>query len=193
MTGRSVRLFGRLLAAAMLAMATNARADISLFGSYWDNIARAAASNDAGKVRQLIGSGSNPNNDVDDNGRTGLHIAAINGNLQIAAILIKAKMHLEVRDPLGNTPLHLAADRNHPEVVKLLLDVGAVADAENRNGMTPLMIAARNGNIEIVQALLAKGASAKKTDFTGRDALSWAADSRKPGVVQALQRAAPRR
>jgi ankyrin repeat protein len=191
MTNRLARLLSA--AALVLLVAPNARADISLFGSYWDNIARAANINDAAKVRQLVGSGSNPNNDVDDSGRTGLHIAAINGNLQIAAILIKAQAHLDVKDPLRNTPLHLAADRNQIEMAKLLLDAGAPVDPENKNGMTPLMIAASRGNIEVVQALLAKGASARKTDFTGRDALSWAAESHRPGVVQALQRAAAKR
>ncbi len=180
-------------ALALLLLAASARGDISLFGAYWDNIARATAISDAAKVRQLVTGGSNPNNDVDDNGRTGLHIAALNGNMQIAAILIKAQVHLDVRDPLGNTPLHLAVERNHPEMAKLLLDVGAPPDAENRNGMTPLMLAASKGNVEIVQALLAKGANPRKTDFTGRDALSWASDSHKAVVVQALQRAAAKR
>ena len=187
-----LRLFAGA-ALALFAMTAAARADISLFGSYWDNIARAAAANDAAKVRQLVGGGNNPNNDVDDNGRTGLHIAAINGNLQIAAILIKASARLDVRDRLGNTPLHLAADRGQVEVATLLLDAGAPPDPENRNGMTALMSAASRGNVEIVQALLAKGANARKTDFTGRDALSWATESRRSAVVQVLQRAAAKR
>ena len=177
----------------LLVAAAGAKADTNLFGSYWDNIARAAAANDAVKVRQLAGGGNNPNNDVDDNGRTGLHIAAINGNLQITAILIKASARLDVRDRLGNTPLHLAADRSQFEVAKLLLDAGAPPDAENKNGMTPLMTAASRGNLDLVQALLAKGANARKTDFTGRDALSWATESRRPAVVQVLQRAAAKR
>ena len=190
-TGPAPRLTRLLGAAALVLLVTaaSARADLSLFGSYWENVARATALNDASKVRQLVGGGGGNPNDVDDNGRTGLHIAAINGNLQIAAILIKAKAHLDVKDPLGNAPLHLAAERNQIEMARLLLDVGAAVDPDNRNGMTPLMIAAGRGNIEIVQMLLAKGANARKTDFTGRDALGWATDSHRPGVVHVLQRA----
>jgi uncharacterized protein len=198
MTGRSAqclaRLLGRFLAGAMVVLlaAATARADLALFGSYWDNVARAAAQNDAFKVRQLVGSGTNPNQ-VDDDGRTGLQIAAINGNLQIAAILLKASAHLDLKDKLGNTALHYAADRNQVPMAQLLLDVGAAVDPDNKNGMTPLMIAASRGNIEIIQALLAKGAKVAKTDFTGRDALSWASEGRRPAVVQALQRAAAKR
>lgn len=191
MTPRSVRLLGGA-ALALLLSAANASADLSLFGSYWDNVARMATENDASKVRQLVGGGSDPNQ-VDGNGRTGLQIAAINGNLQIAAILIKANAHLDLKDPLGNTALHYATDRNHVEMAQLLLDLGAAVDPQNRNGMTPLTIAASRGNMTMVQALLAKGANPRKTDFTGRDAVSWAADSRRPAVVQALRRAAAKR
>ena len=162
MTGRSAwlsvwcpgQLPGLLLGAVLvlLVAAGSADAELSLFGSYWDNVARATTQNDALKVRQLIGAGNNPN-EVDDDGRTGLQIAAINGNLQIAAILIKASAHLDLKDKLGNTALHYAVDRDRIEVVQLLLDVGAAVDPDNKNGMTPLMIAASRGKMDLVQAL----------------------------------------
>jgi uncharacterized protein len=183
---RSALFMGVGVAAVLLAPA-GVRADMALFSSYWDNVARAVAANDAAKVRQMLAD-HNPNQ-VDDEGRTGLLIAATNGNMQIAAILIKAGANLGLKDRLGNTPLHLAVDRNQVEMAQLLIDVGAALDVDNRNGMTPLMIAASRGNAAIVQALLAKGANVRKTDFTGRDALSWANDSRRPAVVQLLQRA----
>ena len=191
MTRRIVSLLG-IAGLALLLAAGNSRAQFNLFDSYYDNVARAAAQSDAGKVRRLVGSGSSPN-ETDEQTRTGLHVAAINGNLQITAILIKAGAKIDVTDKLGNTPLHYAADRNQAEVAKLLLDVGAVADPVNRNGMTPLMIAASRGDLEIVNALLAKGANPRKTDFTGRDAVGWASDSHRPLVVQTLQRAATKR
>ena len=184
---RPIALFALIAIAAVIGP-PRGQADINLFGEYWENLARAAAQNDAARVRLLVESGTNPNQ-ADDQSRTALHYAAMNGNLQITAILIKAKAKLDPKDKLGNTPLHLAADRSQAEVVQLLLDVGVPIDAENKSGMTPLMIAASRGNIEIVQALLAKGASVTKTDFTGRDAAGWAAESRRPAVVQAIKRA----
>jgi ankyrin repeat protein len=183
MTAPGNRTLLRLFCGAALLLllsAANARAA--------DNVAEAAAHNDATQVLKLLGSGSSPN-EIDDNGRTGLETTAINGNLQIAAILIKARAHLDLKDKLGNTALHYAADRDHAEMAQLLLDVGAAVDPENKIGMTPLMIAASHGNAAIVQALLAKGADIRKTDYTGRDALSLAADSHRPAVVQMLQRA----
>jgi ankyrin repeat protein len=190
MTPRIVCLAAAAL--ALVVVATPARAELALFGGYWANVARAAAANDAADVSQLVTSGKSPN-DLDDNGRPALNIAVINGNLQIAAILIKAKARLDVRDRLGNTPLHIAAEHGEMEMAQLLLGVGAPVDAENRNGMTPLMIAASRGYLDIVKALLAKGANPHKTDFTGRDAASWAEDSHRSAVIQTLQRATPRR
>jgi ankyrin repeat protein len=187
MRARFTALF-LLAALGTIAAVREGHAQIGLFGGYWENIARAARQNDANQVRTLIANDGNPNQ-TDEELRTGLHYAAMNGNLTITAILIKAKAKLDPKDKLGNTPLHLAADRNQTETVQLLLDVGAPVDPENRNGMTPLMLAAGRGNIEIVQALLAKGASVTKTDFTGRDAAGWAAESHRPAVVQAIKRA----
>jgi ankyrin repeat protein len=184
----------RLTAVIMLAalgtavIGSAANADVSLFGGYWENVARAASQNDAARVRGILAADGNPNQ-TDEEARTGLHYAAMNGNLTIIAILIKAGAKLDVKDKLGSTPLHLAADRNQVEAARLLLDVGAPVDAENKNGMTPLMMAANRGNIDVVLALLAKGASVTKTDFTGRDASGWAAESHRPAVVQAIKRA----
>lgn len=178
---------------ALLVFATPARAELDIFGSYYNNVARAAAANDAATVRQLVAGDGRNANDLDENGRSGLLIAANSGNLQIAAILIKAGANLNLKDRFGNTALHYATDRNQLEMAELLLDVGAEVDAENKNGMTPLMIAARHGNGTLARALLAKGANARRNDFTGRDAVSWAAESRRPAIVQMLQRAAAKR
>ncbi len=191
MTAGPVRLLAAVALASLL-WGPPARADIALFGTYWDNIARAAAQNDADQVRQLLGKDHSPNQE-DENGRTGLHIAAMNGNLQIAAILIKAGANLNARDKLGNTALHYATDRNQVDMAQLLLDVGAEVDPQNRNGMTPLMLAASRGNIEIVRALLAKGANPRQSDFTGRDAIGWVGQNHHTAIVQMLERASPKR
>lgn len=164
------------------------RAQLSLFGGYYENVARAAKQNDSGAVRLLISNGANPNQ-TDEESRTGLHYGAMSGNLRIIAILIKAGAKLDPKEKLGNTTLHLAIERDQVEAAQLLLDAGAAVDAENKSGMTPLMMAARAGKLEIVNALLAKGANITKTDYTGRDAAGWAVESHRPAVIQAIKRA----
>jgi uncharacterized protein len=180
-----------LLLLAVSATTQPVRADLNLnpLSAFWDNIARAAQQNDAQQVQSLVtGNDANPNQ-TDGTGRTGLHYAAMNGNMQIAAILIRAGAKLDVRDPLGDTPLHWAVERDHADLARLLLDAGAPVDADNKDGLTPLMFAARDGHLELVRLLLERGADAAKTDYTGRDALGWAEDGRAPAVVQALKRA----
>ncbi|HTV89951.1 MAG TPA: ankyrin repeat domain-containing protein [Stellaceae bacterium] len=187
----------RLLAVAALALplvvpAARSRADFALFGSYWENVARQTAQNDAAAVRSLLADNHDPNEE-DDQGQTGLIIAAKNDNMLIAEMLIKAGAHVDAVDRLGNTSLHYAAERNYADMARLLLDSHAAVDPQNRDGMTPLMLAASHGHFEIVQALLEKGASATKTDYTGRDAVDWAADSDQTAIAQLLRRAEARR
>jgi len=176
------------IAAVAALSAAPARAQFNPFGDYHENVARAAKQNDSGTVRLLISKGANPNQN-DEESRSGLHYAAMSGNLRIIAILIKAGARLDPKEKLGDTPLHLAVERDQVEAAQLLLDAGAAVDPENKNGMTPLMIAASRGNVEIVNALLAKGANVAKTDYTGRDAAGWAAESHRPAVIQAIKRA----
>jgi ankyrin repeat protein len=183
-----LRTAAAALAAAVLFCGT-ARAQINLFGDYYSNVARAACANDAEQVRQLVDAHDHNPNQTDDQSRTGLDCAAMTGNLQIIALLIKANAKLDQADPFGNTALHWAADRNQTEAAKLLVDAGAMVDAQNKNGMTALMIAASHGNLDLVRALLARGANPGKTDYTGRDALSWAAAGHRAAVVEALKRA----
>jgi ankyrin repeat protein len=176
-----------LAAVAPLSVAP-AWAQFNPFGDYHENVARAAKQNDSATVRLLLGKGANPNQS-DEESRTGLHYAAMSGNLRIIAILIKAGARLDPKEKLGNTPLHFAVERDQAEAAQLLLDAGAAVDPENKNGLTPLMMAASRGNVEIVNALLAKGANVAKTDYTGRDAAGWAAESHRPAVIQAIKRA----
>jgi uncharacterized protein len=183
----------RLSAVLGLAMLLVVTAGIARADDYGGNPARAARQNDAEAVREILTSGDSSPNQTDDESRTALHYAALSGNLEIIAILVKAGAKLDVADPLGNTPLHLAADRNQTEAGELLLAAGAEVDPQNQGGMTPLMIAASRGDTQLVLALLAKGASTAITDYTGRDALAWAEEGHHQAVVAALRRAASAR
>ena len=184
------RLVLLTLAAIGLALrAAPVRADLDIFGGYYDNIPRAVAQGDAATVQALLAKGINPQQ-LDEHNRTGLHVAALTGNLQIFAMLVKAGARLDTPDPLGNTALHYAAERNQIEMVKLMLALHAPIDAENKGGITPLMLAASRGNYDVVQALLGAGASPTKVDYTGRDAVSWARESRKANIAQMIEHAA---
>lgn len=173
---------------AAFALAAPAHAQLNPFAAYDNNVARAAASGDTGRVLELVGTGNNPNQ-TDDSGYAGLHYAAMNGNAEMAEALIKGGARIEQHDPIGNTPLCLAAARGQDDVAKLLIEAGANVNAQNHDGMTPLMLAARRGDLELVRTLIAHGADPGKLDYTGHDAESWARDSHRPMIAAAIRRA----
>ena len=92
--------------------AARAQLNINPFSAYYDNVARAAAKNDAEAVRRLVGGGDGSPNQVDDQSRTAMHYAAVNGNLQIMAILIKANAKLNLVELVGR---HTVASRRRAE------------------------------------------------------------------------------
>ena len=51
-----------------------------------------------------------------------LHIAAINGHIEIAECLIKRNANIGARNVLHETPLHKAAACNKQRMVRFLLD-----------------------------------------------------------------------
>lgn len=118
-------------------------------------------------------------------GETKLHEACIDGNYQLAKMLIDQGHALNVRDNAGWLPLHEAAIHGFRDVVELLLDSGAQSAINDKggtscDGITPLYDACSNGNLNVVQLLLDRGAkSTVKTDFneTPLDALlRWFGD-----------------
>uniref|UniRef100_A0A3Q3WUH9 Uncharacterized protein n=1 Tax=Mola mola TaxID=94237 RepID=A0A3Q3WUH9_MOLML len=78
-------------------------------------------------AKRLLETGCDPN--IRDNrGRTGLHLAAARGNVDICRLLHKFGADLLATDYQGNTALHLC-----------------VSNGINHNGSTPLVLAKRRG------------------------------------------------
>ena len=115
--------------------------------------------NDVEAVRALLADGA----DVDvprGDGMTGLHWAALNGNAEIAGLLIGAGADLDAATRLGaHTPLHVAGKEGHGEIVAILAEAGADVAAVTETGATPLHFAAAAGVMRAVTTLLAHGAA----------------------------------
>ena len=121
-------------------------------------VADAAMRDDAEAVRALLESGADVNGAHGD-GMTGLHWAALNGNGEIARLLVGAGAALEAGTRLGaHTPLHVAAKAGHGEVVEILVGAGADAAALTETGAAPLHFAAAAGDVRAVTALVDRGA-----------------------------------
>lgn len=94
-------------------------------------------------------------NAVDDNGKTPVMNAAIQGAPDLLKYLVSQGGKLDVRDNEGKTPLHRAAswDRGM-EVCEYLIENGADIDAKDNKGFTPLDLAATDEKKKLLQEFI---------------------------------------
>ncbi|XP_078079030.1 fibronectin type 3 and ankyrin repeat domains protein 1 [Mustelus asterias] len=62
-----------------------------------------------------------------------MRVAALNGNTEVASILIKAGANVNLQDRMGKTPLMIAVLNSHDTLVHLLLKNGADPSVTNEN------------------------------------------------------------
>ena len=73
-------------------------------------------------------------NQRNDNGNTGITLAAVKGHEVIVKLLVKKGAKLDSKDGDGQTPLSWAAENRHGAVVKLLAKKGAKLESKDING-----------------------------------------------------------
>ena len=139
------------------------------------NLMMYAGDGELSEVRRLLSLGVNPNA-IDDDGETALHIAAINGHVEVVKMLLAAGADLEVKGGIfGMTALIYATNQEHAEVAKILLSAGADVNAVGTFGSTALMNAAAGRHTEIVKMLLSAGANPNAANSNDGTALKLAA------------------
>jgi ankyrin repeat protein len=150
-------------------------------------VADAAARGDREAVKSLLKQAADVNAAQGD-GMTALHWAAMNGDAELAQMLIFAGANVRATTRLGTyTPLYLASQQGHGSVIQALVKAGADVKAGTPNGTTPLMVAAASGEVDAVRLLVENGA-----DVNGRDGvraqtpLMYAAASNRAAVIDFL-------
>lgn len=115
----------------------------------------------------LIELGVNPH-ETDDKGRTLLHYAAEQGNVQLVDYLLeKVKIKPNIADHDGQTAMHMAATQHRVAIVKKLHAAGGDVNATDKLGLRPLHIAAIYGHVTLASTLFDKGADVfAKTEVT---------------------------
>ncbi|XP_045128653.1 ankyrin-1-like [Portunus trituberculatus] len=106
-------------------------------------------------------------NAVDKDGVTSLHLAARNGSVYSAKVLIDAGADLNARDSSMRTPLHVSVLGKSTNIMKLLMDAGCDVKAINDRGFSVLHIAALSGNEKAVQELRMAGIETDEKDSMG--------------------------
>ena len=155
-------------------------------------IAAAAKAGDREAVRTLLKEGADVNL-AEGDGLTALHYAALQGDVELAKMLVVAGANIAARTRLGGyTALHLAAENGSAQLVRVLLSAHADVNAATNVGTTPLMLAAGAGATEVINALFEAGAdgNAKEAE-RGHTALMFAAQNNQvPAVKLLLERGA---
>jgi ankyrin repeat protein len=113
----------------------------------------SAAAGDSVTVRELIDRGANVHGADEETGDRPLHRAAMEGNTDIARLLIEAGADVNARNALGQTPLHWAADKANIACLHFLIGNGAQVDGVDADGRRPSDWAESNGDSEIASSL----------------------------------------
>ena len=106
-----------------------------------------------------------------------IHMAALQGNLEVIQQHIKAGSDLNEKDRFGSTPLIITATFGKTEVALALIEAGADLNIKNNDGSTPLITAAFFCRTKIVEALLEKGADKSAINKAGSTALASVSSS----------------
>ncbi|HUQ88735.1 MAG TPA: ankyrin repeat domain-containing protein, partial [Vicinamibacterales bacterium] len=153
----------------------------------FNSIAEAAQNKNAVVVKKLLKDGADVNAAQGD-GMTALHWAALNGDAELASMLLYAGANVGAKTRLGGyTPLHLAAQIGNASVIAPLVAAGAQVGAVTATGATALMQAAHSGSTDSVRILLENGADPNlKETANGQTALMFAAAADRLDVVKML-------
>ncbi|WP_353273595.1 ankyrin repeat domain-containing protein [Wolbachia endosymbiont (group A) of Agelastica alni] len=152
----------------------------------------AVQDSDFEKVKDLVSRGASldaANIDAQDkDGKTPLHFAAQEGNLDMVQFFLNRGANIKAKDMYGWTPLHFASAYGKFDVVKFFLDSNINIRAKDRYGDTPLHLAAQNNDkSEIVESFLDSDAN-NINDRTnnGWTPLHVAVQGNKPSTVKLL-------
>jgi ankyrin repeat protein len=141
----------------------------------------------------------------DQMGRTPLHVAAANGEVELVKFLLNQGARVDAQERANDTPLHAAAENGRSGAAAALLSAGADPNARGRGWFTPLHKVAESrllwervgvdvreddgfgrDYLETARVLLRNGANANLKAPKGKAALHMAAESGDEDLAELL-------
>ena len=126
-------------------------------------VLRASKDNDTTTMAELLSIDKRCARLSNQIGQTGLHVAAIWGNLEVGLMLVNAGADVNAQNQFGVTPLASAAGNNKPHttaMVKFLLEKGADPTIRAANGIAAFEVAKTDAVRQLLGAPALKGHSA---------------------------------
>ena len=171
----------------------------------------AVYNNSYGTVKYLLEKGADVNkkSSRDNDNFTSFHLACMNGNTNIAELLIQYGADTSTKDIHGNTPLMIASLRDNDELVQTILDmrtytlsskspsqsqslnramdlVYSTIDIENDSGYTPLNAACQNKNRVLIELFVSVGADISHAIDTGDKPIHQLSQEHRPDLLDIL-------
>ena len=118
----------------------------------------AAAKGSLEAIKSAVKSGVSPDCRDRENGMTPLMVAARDGQLEAAVMLMYLGATIDARDNKGRTALMFACEQGHQALAAALADAKADVNAADKIGRTAIWYAERNGHEKIAGMLVSYGA-----------------------------------
>ncbi|XP_064609567.1 uncharacterized protein LOC135473625 isoform X2 [Liolophura sinensis] len=138
-------------------------------------------------VTEIIQSHPDKINELNEVGWTALHVAASEGQLEVAQWLGQNGAELNKETPTGYSAIHLAALHGHATTLKLLASLGGTVNCLTTDQQTPLHLAALSGHVEIAKWLITNGVDIGARDESDRTALDLAVRNEQDEVTEYLR------
>lgn len=144
----------------------------------------AAYSGDLEQVKRLIAQGANPHQHDNRYGRTAIHMAAMQGYLDIIKYLLSQGVEVQTQDTNGLTALHLAVWKGRLASTKYLVSQGAdINGNRNKGKFTPLHISVIANHTDIAEWLLTASAGINAKTSSGKTPQNLAAEYRRHEII----------
>jgi len=134
----------------------------------------AAATDDDTRVQQLLLGVSASVDEIDNEGRTALMCASMDGHSASIELLLSASASVDQADNQGRTALMYSSRNGHSASTEMLLGASASVDQADNQGWTALMCASVNGHSASIELLLGASASVDQANNHGTTALMCA-------------------
>ena len=112
----------------------------------------SAAYDDAEQLQVFIEQGLDVNARY-QYGRTLLHVASMDGSVNVVRLLLSKGALPNIEDDYGDTALFNAAGTDRLEIVRILLEAGAEPNVVNQYGNCALTVAIAEKNLEVASLL----------------------------------------